>query len=53
MNNNGADTLIVASALSAPVWLQELNLYAGIAFAAVGIVIGIVRLYFMIKDRKK
>ena len=53
MNNNGLDTAIVASAVSAPVWLQEVNLLAGIMFAIVGTMIGLVRLYYMIKDRGK
>lgn len=52
MDNNITDTAIVASAVSAPVWLQEVNLLAGIMFAVVGTLIGLVRLYYMIKDRK-
>jgi len=53
MDNNITDTAIVASAISAPVWLQEVNLLAGIMFAVVGTMIGLVRLYYMIKDRGK
>ncbi len=53
MDNNITDTAIVASAVSAPVWLQEVNLIAGIVFAVVGTVIGLVRLYHMVKDRQK
>jgi presenilin-like A22 family membrane protease len=53
MDNNITDTAIVASAVSAPVWLQEVNLLAGIMFAVVGTLIGLVRLYYMIKDRDK
>lgn len=52
MNNNATDGLLVAGALSAPVWLQEVNLIAGIVFATVGTIIGLVRLYYMIKDRR-
>ena len=53
MDNNITDTAIVASAVSAPVWMQEVNLIAGTILAIVGIIIGLVRLYFMIKDRRK
>jgi len=53
MNNNGVDTLLVSSAVSAPLWMQELNLIAGICFAVIGSVIGLFRLYYMIKDRQK
>ena len=53
MNNNGVDTLLVSSAVSAPLWMQELNLIAGICFATIGSVIGLFRLYYMIKDRQK
>jgi hypothetical protein len=53
MDNNITDTAIVASAVSAPVWLQEVNLIAGTILATVGIIIGLVRLYYMIKDRQK
>lgn len=53
MNNNGADTLIVASAVSAPLWLQEVSLLSGIIFTTVGTLVALVRLYFMIKDRRK
>lgn len=53
MDNNITDTAIVASAISAPVWLQEVNLLAGIMFAVIGSVIGLVRLYYMVKDREK
>lgn len=53
MDNNITDTAIVVSAVSAPVWLQEVNLIAGIVLATIGSVIGLVRLYYMIKNRGK
>jgi len=52
MNNNGLDTAIVASAVSAPLWMQELSILSTIIFTTVGTIVAIVRLYWMFKDRK-
>jgi len=53
MNSNGLDTAIVASAVSAPLWMQELSILSTIIFTIVGTIVAIVRLYYMIKDRRK
>ena len=53
MDNNITDTAIVASAVSAPLWMQEVSLLAGIMFATIGSLVGLVRLYYMIKNRGK
>lgn len=53
MDNNITDTAIVTSAVSAPLWMQEVSLLAGMVFAIVGSMVGLVRLYYMIKNRGK
>lgn len=52
MINRIKESVGVTAGVTAPVWLQEFNVYVGAAIGVLTLVYAVLRIYYLVKDHK-